>query len=98
MGHQVTSPLPPVALAQLCTTLLNNGAAVYEMGPVAMAMEKNLVKYFSNLIGYSPDADGIFTHGGSAGNLTAMLAVRQVKSEYNVWEEGSDQICAPGSW
>jgi L-2,4-diaminobutyrate decarboxylase len=88
MGHQVTSPLPPVALAQLCTTLLNNGAAVYEMGPVAMAMEKNLVKYFSNLIGYSSESDGIFTHGGSAGNLTAMLAVRQVMSEYNVWEEG----------
>lgn len=88
MGHQVTSPLPPVALAQLCTTLLNNGAAVYEMGPVAMAMEKNLVKYFSQLIGYGTGADGIFTHGGSAGNLNAMLAVRQVKSEYNVWEEG----------
>ena len=88
MGHQVTSPLPPVALAQLCTTLLNNGAAVYEMGPVAMAMEKNLVKYFSKLIGYDQSSDGIFTHGGSAGNLTAMLAVRQVMSEYNVWEEG----------
>jgi len=88
MGHQVTSPLPPVALAQLCTTLLNNGAAVYEMGPVAMAMEKNIVRYFSELIGYNSSSDGIFTHGGSAGNLTAMLAVRQNKSEYNVWEEG----------
>ena len=84
MGHQVTSPLPPVALAQLCTTLLNNGAAVYEMGPVAMAMEKNLVRYFSSLIGYDASADGIFTHGGSAGNLTAMLAIRQNKSEHNV--------------
>lgn len=88
MGHQVTSPLPPVALAQLCTTLLNNGAAVYEMGPVAMAMEKNLVRYFSSLIGYDSAADGIFTHGGSAGNLTAMLAIRQNKSEHNVWEDG----------
>ncbi|MBE0674783.1 MAG: aminotransferase class I/II-fold pyridoxal phosphate-dependent enzyme [Bacteroidales bacterium] len=88
MGHQVTSPLPHVALAQLCTTLLNNGAAVYEMGPVAMAMEKNLIRYFSGMIGYDNDSDGIFTHGGSAGNLTAMLAIRQVKSMHNVWEEG----------
>jgi L-2,4-diaminobutyrate decarboxylase len=87
-GHQVTSPLPHVALAQLCTTLLNNGAAVYEMGPVAMAMERNLIKLFSGMIGYCDSADGIFTHGGSAGNLTAMLAIRQVKSTYNVWEEG----------
>ena len=88
IGHQVTAPLPHVALAQLCTTVLNNGAAVYEMGPVAMAMERNLVKMFSNMIGYDEKADGIFTHGGSAGNLTAMLAIRQVKSTYNVWEEG----------
>lgn len=88
IGHQVTSPLPMVALAQLATTLMNNGAAVYEMGPVAMAMEKNIIRYFSGLMGYDNNADGIFTHGGSAGNLTAMLAVRQVKSNHNVWEEG----------
>ena len=88
IGHQVTSPLPHVALAQLCSTLLNNGAAVYEMGPVAMAMEKNLIRLFSGMIGYDEKADGIFTHGGSAGNLTAMLAIRQVKSAYNVWEDG----------
>ncbi len=88
IGHQVTSPLPQVALAQLCTTLLNNGAAVFEMGPVAMAMERNLVRLFSGLIGYDENTDGIFTHGGSAGNLTAMLAIRQIKSNYNVWEEG----------
>lgn len=88
IGHQVTAPLPHVALAQLCTTLLNNGAAIYEMGPVAMAMEKNIVRMFAGMIGYDHNADGIFTHGGSAGNLTAMLAIRQVKSAYNVWDEG----------
>jgi L-2,4-diaminobutyrate decarboxylase len=88
IGHQVTTPLPFTALIQLCTSLLNNGAAIYEMGPVAMAMERNLVKYFGELIGYTGNYDGIFTHGGSAGNLTAMLAIRQVMSDYNIWEEG----------
>jgi len=96
IGHQVTSPLPHVALAQLCTTLLNNGAAVYEMGPVAMAMERNIVRLFSGMIGYDNNADGIFTHGGSAGNLTAMLAIRQVKSKYNVWEEGVEKKLRTG--
>jgi L-2,4-diaminobutyrate decarboxylase len=91
IGHQVTSPLPFTALIQMCTALLNNGAAIYEMGPVAMAMERNLVRYFGKLIGYPDTCDGIFTHGGSAGNLTAMLAVRQIMSNYNVWEEGIKQ-------
>ena len=44
IGHQVTSPLPLTTLVQLCTALLNNGAAIYEMGPVSMAMEKNIIK------------------------------------------------------
>jgi L-2,4-diaminobutyrate decarboxylase len=88
IGHQVTSPLPVTALVQFCTTLLNNGAAIYEMGPVSMAMEKNVIQYIGSLIGYSTSYDGIFTHGGTAGNLTAMLAARQVKTDYNIWEEG----------
>jgi L-2,4-diaminobutyrate decarboxylase len=66
------------------------------MGPVAMAMERNLVKYFSALIGYSAGSDGIFTHGGSAGNLTAMLAIRQNMTDYNIWEEGVKETGRPG--
>ncbi len=96
IGHQVTSPLPVAVLAQFCTTLLNNGAAIYEMGPVNMAMEKNVIKMIGELIGYSTRYDGIFTHGGTAGNLTAMLAARQAKTDYNIWEEGvkSDNLPA----
>jgi L-2,4-diaminobutyrate decarboxylase len=88
IGHQVTSPLPATALVQFCTSLLNNGAAIYEMGPVNMAMERNVINRFGGYIGYNARFDGIFTHGGTAGNLTAMLAARQAKTDYNIWEEG----------
>jgi L-2,4-diaminobutyrate decarboxylase len=88
IGHQVTSPLPVTVLAQFCTTLLNNGAAIYEMGPVNMAMERNVIYRFGSVIGYKTKFDGIFTHGGTAGNLTAMLAARQAKTDYNIWEDG----------
>jgi L-2,4-diaminobutyrate decarboxylase len=96
IGHQVTSPLPVTVLAQFCTTLLNNGAAIYEMGPVNMAMERNVIDRFGSIIGYSTKYDGIFTHGGTAGNLTAMLAARQAKTEYNIWEEGVRNENRPG--
>ena len=89
IGHQVTSPLPVTVLTQFCTTLLNNGAAIYEMGPVNMAMERNVINRFGSIIGYTTRYDGIFTHGGTAGNLTAMLAARQAKTDYNIWEEGA---------
>jgi len=96
IGHQVTSPLPLTALVQFCTTLLNNGAAVYEMGPVNMAMERNVVRRIGAAIEYKEGFDGIFTHGGTAGNLTAMLAARQVKTDYNIWEEGIREKEKPG--
>lgn len=96
IGHQVTSPLPLTALVQLCTALLNNGAAIYEMGPVSMAMEKNIINLFGSLIGFNTGYDGIFTHGGTAGNLTAMLAARQAKTDYNIWEEGIHDYQRPG--
>ena len=96
IGHQVTSPLPVTALVQFCTTLLNNGAAIYEMGPVSMAMEKNVINYFGPLIGFKTGYDGIFTHGGTAGNLTAMLAARQAQTDYNIWEDGLQENEKPG--
>jgi L-2,4-diaminobutyrate decarboxylase len=96
IGHQVTSPLPVTVLVQFCTTLLNNGAAIYEMGPVNMAMERNVIKRFGSMIGYANGSDGIFTHGGTAGNLTAMLAARQVKTDYNIWEDGVKGLTRPG--
>jgi L-2,4-diaminobutyrate decarboxylase len=96
IGHQVTSPLPLTALVQFCTTLLNNGAAIYEMGPVNMAMERNVIRKLGEMIGFSDGFDGIFTHGGTAGNLTAMLAARQAKTDYNIWEEGIQSDRKPG--
>lgn len=96
IGHQVTSPLPFTILAQFCTNLLNNGAAIYEMGPVNMAMERNVIKKFGLMIGYKSASDGIFTHGGTAGNLTAMLAARQAKTAYNIWEDGINSDNKPG--
>ncbi|WP_306599427.1 aminotransferase class I/II-fold pyridoxal phosphate-dependent enzyme [Geothrix sp. 21YS21S-2] len=89
VGHQCSAPLPLTALLGMVADLLNNGTAVYEMGPVSTAMERSLVQWFSGLAGYDPArAGGVLTHGGSAGNLTALLAARQASTPYDVWEEG----------
>jgi L-2,4-diaminobutyrate decarboxylase len=88
-GHQVTSPLPSAALCDLVSSLLNNGAAVYEMGPVAVAAERALARFFAGALGLPGEADGVFTSGGSAGNLTALLAARQAKAGWDAWGQGA---------
>ncbi len=88
MGHQVATVLPQAALVEATNAILNNGMAVYEMGPVQTAMERRVVAYLSEILGYPEDADGILTHGGSVGNLTALLAARQAKAGHDVWTDG----------
>jgi L-2,4-diaminobutyrate decarboxylase len=49
--------------------------AVYEMGPAGSAIERGIVRWMLRKLGWN-DGDGILTHGGSLGNLTALLAAR----------------------
>jgi L-2,4-diaminobutyrate decarboxylase len=88
VGHQVTSPLPLASLADLVSSLLNNGGAVYEMGPAMVAMERTLTRWLGGLLGFPDGADGIFTNGGSAGNLTALMAARQARAGFDAWGQG----------
>ena len=89
VGHQVSAPLPMAALCDLVAALANNGMAVYEMGPAATAMENAVVGWMAERLGLDPrKAGGILTSGGSAGNLTALLAMRQAKAGHDVWERG----------
>jgi L-2,4-diaminobutyrate decarboxylase len=90
VGHQVTSPLPLAALAELVAALLNNGMAVYEMGPASTAMERNLVAWMAGRLGLAR-GDGVLTHGGSAGNLTALLAMRQACAGFDAWGRGAHE-------
>lgn len=88
-GHQVTAPVPLAALCDAVSSLLDNGMAVYEMGPVSTAMERNVLRWMAARLGLPESTDGVLTSGGSAGNLTALLAARQAKAGYDAWNGGA---------
>lgn len=77
LGHQVNPVLPVAALTELLGALLNNGMAVYEMGPLQTMMEQRVVEWMARKLGMPQGADGVLTHGGSLGNLTALHAARR---------------------
>ena len=91
IGHQVTSPLPDTALLELVSALLNNGMTVFEMGPVATAMERSVLRWLATQAGLGSAAEGVLTSGGSAGNLTALLAARQAKAGHDAWGRGAHE-------
>jgi L-2,4-diaminobutyrate decarboxylase len=88
LGHQVPPPMPGAALADLVAALLNNGMAVYEMGPSAVPAEVAVVRWMAARLGMPPTAGGILTSGGSLGNLTALLAARQARAGFDAWTAG----------
>ncbi|NJL11555.1 MAG: pyridoxal-dependent decarboxylase [Microscillaceae bacterium] len=79
LGHQVASPAPLNALADLLASAMNSGTGVYEMGSPMVAIERVLIKNLNRVLGYGPQADGFMTNGGTLGNLTALLTARQAR-------------------
>ena len=92
MAHQVPPPLPVAALAELVSAVLNNGMAVFEMGPASVPIEMTVIDWMCEKIGYDNAAGGVMTSGGSLGNLTALLAMREAQTQS--WATGAQQQLA----
>jgi L-2,4-diaminobutyrate decarboxylase len=88
MGHQVAAPLPAAILADFVAGFLNQGLAVFETGQVASLIERQTVRWLADAIGWDAAADGVFTSGGSLGNLTALLVARNLCGDRRSWNEG----------
>lgn len=91
VGHQVAVPLPAAALFELVNALLNNGMAIYEMGQLQTVLERRVVEYLAETLGFGSQAGGVLTHGGSIGNFTALLSARQATAGHDVWTEGQQE-------
>lgn len=76
MGHQVCPPLLDSASADLLISVLNQSTAVWEMSPIATVIEQEVVRWLADLAHYPPTAEGTAVSGGSAANLTGLLAAR----------------------
>jgi len=94
LGHQVATPLPVAALCDLVAALTNQAMAVYETGPSASMIERQIIRWLCELVGGQAwqHASGVLTSGGAQANLTALLAARQAYSKQrlnrDLWREG----------
>jgi len=89
IGHQVSPPAPITALTSLISSLLNNGTAVYEMGMSSNAIERIIVEFICQKIGFNDFSGGFLTSGGTLANLTALLSARKAITKQDIWSEGS---------
>jgi L-2,4-diaminobutyrate decarboxylase len=76
MGHQVCPPFAIAAVSDLLVSTLNQSTAVWEMSPMGTVIEKELVRWLADRAGYPLESEGTLVSGGSAANLTGLLAAR----------------------
>ena len=99
IGHQVAVPHRMSGMADMVNGLLNNPMAIYEMGPAGLVIERTMVNWLLQKVGWfrgnglgdfrylENNGGGILTHGGSLANLTALSAARSAIAP-EAWEEG----------
>jgi L-2,4-diaminobutyrate decarboxylase len=93
IAHQVGSPDVPSAIADLIHGAINQPMSIYEMGPAAHAMERVVVEWMTEKLGWPEGSGGVLTHGGSLANFTVLLAARAAAAP-DAWVDGVDATLA----
>ena len=75
-AQQVAAPIPAAALVESVVAAMNQSLAVWEMSPIATAIDRDLIAGFKKLFGFPRGSEGSLVPGGAFANLTALLAAR----------------------
>ena len=77
MGYIPGGGLPVSALADYIAAATNPYAGVYYSSPGAVNLEKRLISWMGELLGYPKTSGGYLSSGGSLANLTAIVTARE---------------------
>jgi len=91
MAQQIPAPIPLAALVESAVSTLNQSLAVWDMSPAGTLVDRAVMDRFKGLLGFSKDAEGSLTPGGSFANLTALLAARAALDS-KAWRAGGARI------
>ena len=76
----------PALAAEVLISAINSSQDTYDQSAGGTFIERKLIDWTSEQIGYTDNADGIFTAGGSQSNLMGLLLARDYFSlEYQKW-------------
>ncbi|MCZ2836219.1 pyridoxal phosphate-dependent decarboxylase family protein [Modestobacter sp. VKM Ac-2985] len=66
----------PALAADLLASAVNTSVDTYDQSTTATLIERRLIAWAADRAGLGPDADGVFTSGGTQSNLHALLLAR----------------------
>jgi aromatic-L-amino-acid/L-tryptophan decarboxylase len=81
-GNQVA------VLAELLAAGVNQICAKWQFSQAASEVERRVIRWLAQFIGYPSDAGGCLLNGGSAGNFAGLAVARQQKSPFDADSSG----------
>ena len=70
-------------LGELLASAVNQICALWHFSPAASEVERRVIRWIAEFIGYSPTAGGCLLNGGSAGNLVGLAVARSQKAPFD---------------
>ena len=90
MGYITSSPTPVGILSDLLASTINPNVGGWDLSPVASEIEKQVISWIADLIGYHKDCGGILVSGGNMANIVPFFAARKAKANADLRENGWD--------
>ena len=91
MGLITPSPNPVGIVADFICSAINQNLGAYSIGPSAVAMERRVVRWLTDMCGYDAKAGGNFTSGGMMANFIGLKvgrdAVTRDRAQHDVVRE-----------
>ena len=82
MFGYVQSPGTPIgAFADLLASTLNANLTIWRSAPAPVELERLTIDWIRQILGFPPEAGGLFVSGGSMANLAALAAARETRYE-----------------
>jgi len=75
-------------LADMISTALNQNSLKWHSSPISTEMEKLVIKWVCQFIGYPDSAAGAILDGGSTANFNCMAVARKNMAPHHISEEG----------
>ncbi len=70
-------------LGELLASGVNQICAMWHFSPAASEVERRVIRWIAQFIGYSSEAGGCLLSGGSAGNLVGLAVARKQKAQFD---------------
>lgn len=88
-GYITSSPAPIGMLGDLLAAALNQNVGAWNLAPAATEIERQVVRWIAEFIGYPTSASGLLVSGGNMASLVCVLAARAARAPWNVRQDGA---------